>query len=704
LQDATRKLLFFALVFSPWAAASEPAWALWTLNGAGFLLFLIQTARWLDRRGIADSALDDAPLSNRWVGWTLAGVVGFVLLWCLISALNARGQANVTSGTWQAYAHYVPWLPHSFDGPATWKAFFHGVALAGFFWGTRNWFITRVLPDGSDSTENTSTDPRRKRRRSKTLPQPLQELLWLLGISGALLTVAALLQRTTPTLRLLGIFEDPLGRDGLTHFGPFGYRNNAAQYLGMIWPLVLGLWLFGGPKRRRRLVSAPDRIGGSPKILLVLCGLLVLGGTLGTLSRGGWGVALLTVVVVGAVAVAKWFPRNPRWTWLGALAMAATLGGVFWVAWPAVKSRFQGQFDALPLNHPEGLDEFTLAGTLDLKRWQETGRVFLGLFPRRQIFSGAPRTIYAYVRLGENGYLSISFWNEEHQLCRRIRVPDLFQKVKKSKLELAIVYREGLRVFANGHLLTYAEPPKGNQPQWPQRFSGNYVKNFGRYVSGGPRCRGFDRVAVWDRAIPFQQVSDWLLNKNTVPSIPEPIFDFDYQNLAVGTLLWFKEGTLLSRSQVWASALKMTRLAHWPRVLGGGPGAYPGCYAVSPARLPGLKELHVHNDYLEFLLTFGLPGSLALLGGLGLVLGRPFLRGGVRLPRGFIVLLWTSLLGCLLFACVDWPLFAPTVHLLFVVLCAILSVSSIRKKPHRERLLDDEEEGDTFAALREEAG
>ncbi len=681
LLELTRRLLFAALVLSPWMSAFESAWVQWTVAGIGCLILMIQIVRW--QSGHGHSALDETSAANAWVGQAVAGVILFLLSWCLISAMNACGRVDPVLTRWVPLPHFVSWLPHSFDGNATWKTFFYGLALAGFFWGTRNWFFEYSLQEWA-SKHGKRRYFQQKRRHSKTVPRCLQELIWVLTINGALLVLVALLQRATDSPLLLAIFKDPLDRGALTHFGPFAYRNNAAQYLGMIWLLPLGLWLFTG-SRRRRISVKTKRFGESARIMSLFLGVIILGGGLFVFSRTGWQILIITLVLASGATVSRWFPGKFQWGMV-MLAWLTLLAGVVWLAWPHVIKRFQAQFQSLPVNHPEGLEEFTLAGVLDLRYQEDNKQFILGLFPSSQASLGEPQTFAVHLWLKEGGGLSLSAFNAKGEQCCQFRQIDLLESLPGQKLELVIVCHEGLRLFVNGRLMAYIEPSESNQPAWIQRFPGSYVKNFSYYSAGGVRYMGFDRVMLWNEVVAPRRVSSWITSSG--PSLSPPLLDFDRRELSWEKLLWLKEDTLLTRGQIWSSALKMAQEARWPRIWGGGPGTYPGCYAVSPARLPELKELHVHNDYLEFLITFGLPGSLALFVGLGLVLARPFLSGGIRLPFQFVVLLWISLLGCLLFAFVDWPLFAPPVQLLFIVLCAVLSIASIQRKPPSERFLE----------------
>ncbi|MCB1125064.1 MAG: hypothetical protein KDM81_01110 [Verrucomicrobiae bacterium] len=678
LSSLTRQLLYAGLMASVWAAASQPSWAIWVVNGLGILLGSIQLLRWLDQRSIGTSALDEGVESGRWVGWSVAGLGLALCLWCLVSALNAAGAVDLKREQWTALGSFISWLPHSYDRPSTWAALFTGLGLLGYFWGTRNWLLAASTSDLKKDEGNTF-GRNRKRRLSRTLLPSLHQLLWVLSISGTALVLLAIFQRATGTSRLLWVFPDILGRDGLDHFGPFASRNSAAQYLILLWPLAFGLWLFGGRGRSGRL-QATTRLGSSPRIVLVFCGLAMLGGAVSTFSRGAWAVGLLTVLVVCVLTAAKYLPRNPGWTVASIGGLLAILSGLFFALWPMVVERLQSEFHSLPLERPEGLAEFTLAGVLDLSAAPRMEGLLLGVSELRRDSMGRPRAVWLGLR--PDGTLSLMAWNSQRQTCVDEPLDGFIEKNKGTLVELVVVVHEGLRLFVNGKLVQYVEPDVTGNVLWPSTFAGGFMNvGQGVQVRGGGRD-GIQRAVLWDRALSPLTVSRWLKLQagESDPESPEPLVDFDYSRLGLRSLLWLKGGTALSRGDIRASAFQACRLAGVPPLLGSGPGTFPGLYAVSPVRLRGLKEMHVHNDYLEFLLTFGLPGSMLLLLAAGVVLGRPLLKGGIRMPQGFVVLLWTSLAACLVLAFIDWPFFSPPVRLLFVVLGGVLSCATIRQR------------------------
>jgi hypothetical protein len=61
-----------------------------------------------------------------------------------------------------------------------------------------------------------------------------------------------------------------------------------------------------------------------------------------------------------------------------------------------------------------------------------------------------------------------------------------------------------------------------------------------------------------------------------------------------------------------------------------------------------------------------------------LVLSHWFWCGGIYGNRYFVMLLWVSIIGCLIHACFDFPLQVHSVLTLFLVICAVLSCLSRR--------------------------
>ena len=135
------------------------------------------------------------------------------------------------------------------------------------------------------------------------------------------------------------------------------------------------------------------------------------------------------------------------------------------------------------------------------------------------------------------------------------------------------------------------------------------------------------------------------------------------------------------RRETYKLAARMTADYPW---FGVGPGAFGSVfqfYRDSPADYwPG----QLHNDWLEYLITFGRVGFALLLAATGCVAGRWFTPGGLRAPWTFAACFWIALGGCVLHARFDFPLQIYSIQFVFVLLgAALFSLSRERPGPAR---------------------
>ena len=123
------------------------------------------------------------------------------------------------------------------------------------------------------------------------------------------------------------------------------------------------------------------------------------------------------------------------------------------------------------------------------------------------------------------------------------------------------------------------------------------------------------------------------------------------------------------RRETYALAARMADDYPW---FGTGPGSFGSVfqfYRNTPADYwPG----QLHNDWLEYLITFGYVGCALLAAWFVTVLARAFRPGGQGVPWVFAACLWTALAGCLLHARFDFPLQIYSIQFVFVLLCAAL--------------------------------
>ena len=326
---ATEWLIYFMVVFSPWAFGTTQPWSIQIMNGAGYLLGgLLATKcllRWLRSR-----RPQDRPVHNdidqrrspgripRWPTALLAGLTALILGYCLISALNAR--ATLLRAEWRlAYHNYFAWLPHSYDSISTWQSFWNYLALACAFWAIVDWISVGPVEHFEINS------PARGDATSRTfLPAHVRRLLWILCVNGALLALEGILQRTSGTGKLLWVIEPRVHKEAATEFGPYAYRSNAAQYFTLLWPLALGFWWL--QNRAARFQPRP----GSTHHLLLPCVMLMAACPLISLSRAGAIIGLGGIVAaVGILAFAR------RTHWKEKFGLLLFLAAILFFAWYA---------------------------------------------------------------------------------------------------------------------------------------------------------------------------------------------------------------------------------------------------------------------------------------------------------------------------------------------------------------------------------
>jgi O-antigen ligase len=123
------------------------------------------------------------------------------------------------------------------------------------------------------------------------------------------------------------------------------------------------------------------------------------------------------------------------------------------------------------------------------------------------------------------------------------------------------------------------------------------------------------------------------------------------------------------RRETYQLAARMTEDYPW---FGVGPGAFGSVFQFYRNSPDDYWPGQLHNDWLEYLITFGRAGCALLLIAAGIVAGRWFASDGVRTHWTFAAFVWIALTGCLLHARFDFPLQIYSIQFVFVLVCAIL--------------------------------
>lgn len=155
----------------------------------------------------------------------------------------------------------------------------------------------------------------------------------------------------------------------------------------------------------------------------------------------------------------------------------------------------------------------------------------------------------------------------------------------------------------------------------------------------------------------------------------------------------------MSRLGVWQVSGEIVN-NHW--LVGTGPGSFADVYRLyeNPETVTTTYANHAHNDYLEAIIEFGLPGTLIVVASVALILmlfAKVWTQGNIenrRLKRAAS----TALLVVLIHSFVDYPVRTPAIASLFAACFAILVLSSDdqtnrrrkRKKPPSASSSDDD--------------
>ncbi len=342
-------LICFMIVFSPWAFGTTEPWSIWTMNITGYVLgamllfklwlrcrFNYRPARW------NSDEIRSAQPASRFTVTGLAILTVAILAYCLISALNARSSYDARQQIF-AYHEHLSWLPHSYDRARTWQTFFNFLALACFFWATRDWLLG-LSPDEERAHRAQAEDVNYRR----PMPARLRRLLWVLCLNGALLGAQGIAQRLSGTNKLLWAQETRLNKSADAQFGPYAYRSNAAQYFGMAWPVGLAFWWW----LRRETRRARETTAGFRRSIhhwLLPCVAIMAACPIMSLSRAGALVTMGMIAVAAMILLVAWRRRHAsvKFGVILFFALAFSLGAYF--GWDEFSERMKSFDEGLEL-------------------------------------------------------------------------------------------------------------------------------------------------------------------------------------------------------------------------------------------------------------------------------------------------------------------------------------------------------------------
>lgn len=317
---ASEYLLYAVLIFTPWAFGTTETWSTETVNALNYVLGALLAIKIGIRKfgGFApDRWDDDDSTAGRWVTRTLFALTVLVLGYCVIHFVNARGEFVMARRNFNYFDDFNKAWPHSYDRKSSIEAFQLYLASACFFWGLRDWLITKTLGDEVEG------------RRFSTR---LKRLLWVICINASALALQGTLQRLSHTGYLLWMVRPHYNTTAIAQFGPFNYRSNGAQYLNLIWPVAVGFWYSLHLKRG-------GRMGSTAEPMLFPIAAIILAAAILANSRGGIAVAVGEALAL--IAIFAYAFRNSEW-WKTAVVSVIFAGIIAIIGawqWPAINAR-----------------------------------------------------------------------------------------------------------------------------------------------------------------------------------------------------------------------------------------------------------------------------------------------------------------------------------------------------------------------------
>ncbi len=333
----TEILIFFTIVFSPWAFGSTEYWSIWVMNFTAYGIGILLILKWIIRRtNFSSSIINDKNninlkqnrfhLINKFGNILSASLMLLLLGYILISAINARASFNLETNEYSYFENINKIFPHSYDARGTWFVFWQYLGLVILFWGTRDWLAGAPI-----SRISISLNPRLKR------------LFFVICLNGGVLSIVCIVQRFYYgdfLGKLLFLIEPSINNPNNSQFGPFAYRSNAASYLNLIWPISLGLFMQLG---QQNLDYGKKRFGNGAELILIPCIILTACGPIISSARGGMfvmiGLIILASISMLALKISSKFLRLSTLISLSAGVIVA-----YYLGWEKIEPRLMTIF------------------------------------------------------------------------------------------------------------------------------------------------------------------------------------------------------------------------------------------------------------------------------------------------------------------------------------------------------------------------
>ena len=662
----TEALIYFTVIFGPWAFGTVHDWAITTMNLANYGIGALLLTKWAVRYKTGyypprwttqkNGQSTPQPPKRDWRTKAVAALTIYMLGYILISILNVRATFNHEFNFFEYEENYIKWLPHTYDKSATIQSFLNFLGLACCFWGIRDWLLgmTRKERMESDQPEEEASWFSEKEHTTPTIPTRLNRLLWLLCISGGLLALIGIIQRLDGTPKLLWVYERERFGSSTRSFGPFGYRSNGATYLNMILPVCIGLLLWALNWAKSVKIKTGHKASESyftliPPICIMIAAPFV------SLSRGGFAVMGLLLLV--GICTTLFNPNLLKVRQRLSLAILITtgIGLSYYIGWEPLLQRinYQNPWHETHVQQPNTAEKITYKATVSPPPYDRDFELFLISDSRNSNF----RKGYINATLQENGNLQILLSDYVQRSEIKTTFTNLIKKLNNRDLTLELSRNStGLTVHANKELLLGIEETIGKKKlAWDHPITPNEVYTIQTQSTKSSKADLISRLII-------------IHPHNAESSQNNKIIQIELN--AKWTFAYLATQSN-SRDRIYEDSWRMAKDYRW---LGCGSGAWSTVYFLYHD-VDEVWDAWAHCDWLEYWITFGIFGTIPGLSLLVLImtsnrnhLGLPsviWLRIGLNL----------AIAGCLLHALFDFPLQVISIMHLFVIVCVIKMVT-----------------------------
>lgn len=311
LKKSPFRIFLFTLIFSPLAFGTVEPWSLFIMETSVFAAVCIIVAG----RGSRKQALPYYEVPGLLPLMLLLAYIGFQLLPLppeLLRILSPATHSLYQESAW--IGQPAQWAPLSINTKATLAEFFRFASYAGIYV-----LAVQLLAHAG----------------------LLKKTVRVIMVFGAGLALFAIMQHLLSNGRIYGIRE--LTGGGLP-FGPYVNRNHYAGLMGMIFPVIMGLFLYYRPKVgrlsfREQCIGMFTHPQTNMTLLLGFAAVLTATSIFLSLSRGGIASLLMSLVFLGFLLKKK--SGQARRSLLYTLTIILILYAVGWFGWGPIFERFR---------------------------------------------------------------------------------------------------------------------------------------------------------------------------------------------------------------------------------------------------------------------------------------------------------------------------------------------------------------------------